>query len=51
MRILVVEDEEKMARLLQQRHGVPVLLEWDNDVPGMDRMNRELSCLQHSSTT
>ncbi len=47
----VERPTREMARLLQQRHGLPVLLEWDNDVPGMDRMNRELSCLQHSSTT
>ena len=30
--------------------GIPILLEWDNDVPGMDVLNRELACLRPSTT-
>jgi uncharacterized protein (UPF0276 family) len=41
----------KLARTLHAQHGLPILLEWDNDVPEMDVINRELSCLQPSSTT
>jgi uncharacterized protein (UPF0276 family) len=40
-----------MARRLHQSHGLPILLEWDNDVPGMDVINRELTCLQTFTTT
>lgn len=40
-----------MARRLQQTHGIPVLLEWDNDLPDMATINRELACLQTPSTT
>jgi uncharacterized protein (UPF0276 family) len=39
-----------MARRLHQSHGLPILLEWDNDVPGMDVINRELTCLQTFTT-
>lgn len=40
-----------LARVLQEEHGLPILLEWDNDVPEPDLINRELSCLQPSLTT
>lgn len=40
-----------LARTLHEQHGLPLLLEWDNDVPAMDVINRELSCLQASMTT
>jgi len=40
-----------MAQRLQQERGIPILLEWDNDVPGPDTINRELACLRHFSTT
>ncbi len=40
-----------LARVLHERHGLPILLEWDNDVPEIDVINRQLSCLQPSLTT
>jgi uncharacterized protein (UPF0276 family) len=40
-----------MARRLHEERGVPILLEWDNDVPDIDVINGELSCLQTSTTT
>jgi uncharacterized protein len=39
-----------MARRLHQTHGLPVLLEWDNDIPDLDTLNQELACLRPSST-
>jgi hypothetical protein len=39
-----------MARHLHQTLGLAVLLEWDNDVPTMDIINQELTCLRPSST-
>jgi len=41
----------ELARELHAQHGLPILLEWDNDVPEMDVINRQLSCLQPSLTT
>lgn len=40
----------QMARSLQASHGLDVLLEWDNDVPGPDVFNQEMACLRHSLT-
>lgn len=40
-----------LARELHEQHGLPILLEWDNDVPEMDVINRQLSCLSPSLTT
>lgn len=40
-----------MARQLQASHGLAILLEWDNDLPGPDRINQELRCLKPTSTT
>lgn len=40
-----------MARRLQASHGLAILLEWDNDVPGPERINQELRCLMPTSTT
>lgn len=40
-----------MARHLHQAHGLPILLEWDNDVPTLDTLNRELACLKPFMTT
>ena len=34
-----------MACQLQRTYGFDVLLEWDNDVPSLDTLNQELSCL------
>lgn len=38
-----------MAQRLQRQWQIPVLLEWDNDVPNMGVINQELACLR--STT
>lgn len=40
-----------LARELQGRHGWPILLEWDNDVPDAAVIAQELSCLRPFSTT
>ncbi len=47
----VESSTAELARELHAQHGLPVLLEWDNDVPEMDVINRQLSCLQPSLTT
>lgn len=39
-------DTRALALELQHRHGLPVLLEWDNDVPDVATINRELACLR-----
>lgn len=46
----VESSTQQLARSLAERHGIPVLLEWDNDVPGMDVINQELSCLRTSTS-
>lgn len=40
-----------MARRLQAQRGLPILLEWDNDIPDLDAINKELACLRPLSTT
>ncbi|AUL21060.1 DUF692 domain-containing protein [Bordetella holmesii] len=39
------------ALRLHEHHGLPILLEWDNDIPGVQEINRELECLQRFMTT
>lgn len=34
-----------------KRHGKDILLEWDNDIPDLATINRELACLRASTTT
>lgn len=46
----VESDTRALALELHRRHGLPILLEWDNDVPDMATINGELTCL-HSTTT
>lgn len=42
-----VETSTVQAALqLHRDHGVPILLEWDNDVPDLSTINRELACLR-----
>ncbi|MFU1912895.1 DUF692 domain-containing protein [Bordetella avium] len=41
----------RWTRHLQAEHGLAVLLEWDNDIPSPELINRELSCLQTFMTT
>lgn len=40
-----------MAQRLQALHGLPILLEWDNDLPDLPTLNQELACLRPPSTT
>ena len=39
-----------MARQLHRKHGLPILLEWDNDVPSLDVINQELAWLRSTTT-
>lgn len=39
---------QKIACRLAQEHDLDILLEWDNDIPSMDVINQELSCLKPS---
>ena len=39
-----------MAQRLQAEAGLPVLLEWDNDVPSLDVINQELAWLRSTTT-
>lgn len=41
----------QLAQDIAEACGLPILLEWDNDVPDLDTINRELACLQPSLTT
>lgn len=47
----VAPPTAQMARHLAEAHSLPILLEWDNDVPDMVTLNRELACLQPSLIT
>ncbi len=47
----VEPDTAAMARQLQAQHGLPILLEWDNDLPDLATINRELACLMPFTTT
>lgn len=42
---------QDMARHLSQTLHLPILLEWDNDIPHPEHINRELQCLRHSTIT
>lgn len=42
----VEASTREVAMRLSGKLHVPVLLEWDNDVPDMDAINRELTCLR-----
>ncbi len=45
-----VEPPTRLAAMrLHQAHGLPILLEWDNDLPDLATLNQELACLR--STT
>jgi uncharacterized protein (UPF0276 family) len=44
-------ETARMARQLQQSHGLDVLMEWDNDVPTQAVLHQELACLRPFSTT
>jgi uncharacterized protein (UPF0276 family) len=38
------------ALRLHQAHGLPILLEWDNDLPDLATLNQELACLRSTTT-
>ncbi|MEZ0287607.1 MAG: DUF692 domain-containing protein, partial [Methylophilus sp.] len=47
-----VEDDTRQAALaLHQQYQIPILLEWDNDIPSLATLNQELSCLKTSTVT
>ncbi len=37
------------AKALQKQHQLPILLEWDNDIPEPERMNKEILCLNSTA--
>ena len=41
----------ELATDFATRHYKPILLEWDNDIPNMPRVNQELQCLKQCMTT
>jgi uncharacterized protein (UPF0276 family) len=46
-----VEPPTVQAALrLHQAHGLPILLEWDNDLPDLATLNQELACLRSTTT-
>ncbi len=45
----VAAPTREVALQLHRRHGTPILLEWDNDVPDLATINRELACLTPST--
>lgn len=47
----VEPDIRQLASWLSAEQGLPILLEWDNDLPEPATLNRELSCLKTSLTT
>lgn len=46
----VAPGTRAMAQRLQAEAGLPVLLEWDNDVPSLDVINQELAWLRSTTT-
>ena len=47
-----VEHSTRQCALeLHQQHDIPILLEWDNDIPSLSAINQELSCLKTSIFT
>ena len=46
----VEAETVKAALSLHRKHGIPILLEWDNDVPELETINRELACLSSLTT-
>lgn len=39
----------EVAMALHQQYQIPVLLEWDNDIPSITHINQELACLKTST--
>lgn len=46
----VESQTAQVARHLREARDLPILLEWDNDVPDPDTINRELACLRSTTT-
>lgn len=44
----VEADTRRLAQTVAQQYHLPILLEWDNDVPDIHTINQELACLRHS---
>ncbi|WP_293779089.1 DUF692 domain-containing protein [uncultured Oxalicibacterium sp.] len=42
----VESTTRELALELHHRYDIPVLLEWDNDIPNLATLNQELSCLK-----
>ena len=47
----VEQPTRLMAQKLAEQYNLDILLEWDNDVPDLDVINKELACLHAPSTT
>ncbi|MDF0604426.1 DUF692 domain-containing protein [Neisseriaceae bacterium TC5R-5] len=45
----VEKSTQSLAQQLNAKYSIPILLEWDNDVPSLERLNQELSCLKTST--
>lgn len=46
----VEEGTAKIAAKISKEYGKDILLEWDNDVPNIEKVNQEISCLRHFTT-
>lgn len=47
----VETQTREVALALLQQHHIPILLEWDNDIPALTTINQELTCLKTSIST
>jgi uncharacterized protein (UPF0276 family) len=47
----VAAETAAMALHLHLAHALPILLEWDHDIPDPNTLNRELACLTPPSST
>lgn len=47
----VETSTRELAQRIQQQAGIPILLEWDNDIPDAAQINQELLCLKSSIAT
>jgi uncharacterized protein len=46
----VEADARALAQKIHHTHNIPILLEWDNDVPDQASLNEELLCLRSTIT-
>lgn len=47
----VEPSTREVALDLHLQHGLPILLEWDHDLPTLNNINQELACLKTSIST